>query len=246
MIIDSNINLTKRIPDLKKAGVASVGRYIAAGLVREEKVIKPLEAKAIADAGLRLFLIYERNGRPYGAEEGKRDGAFALEYAKTIGAPKGAAIYYTVDYDAGPGELTGIVNAFAAFKEALQGYYEVGAYASGFVCNHLHGRGFAKYRWLTMSMGFRGSREARANGEYELCQLINKKVGGIDVDPDVVHGANGEFGDFVPFVNVSADPKAEVKQSAAKEQTGPTAAGAPTQKPTFWGIVFGAILQILK
>lgn len=199
MIIDTNNNVTTRLAAFKRAGVTSIGRYIASGLENEEKVIKPAEAKAIAAAGLRLFLIYEINGKPDGAADGKRDGEFALAWAKTLGAPKGAAIYYTVDYDASPADLMGIIEAFTAFKEALQGYYEVGCYGSGYICDQLDKRGLIKYRWLTMSEGFRGSRDAVAKGQYDMRQLIDRKVAGLDVDPDELHTAKADFGDFVPF-----------------------------------------------
>ena len=54
-ILDTNRNVTKALPFLKAAGVKTVIRYIAYGLEKEEKVIKPDEARAIAAAGLRLW-----------------------------------------------------------------------------------------------------------------------------------------------------------------------------------------------
>ena len=201
MIIDSNNNTVAHLGAFKRAGVTSIGRYIAAGLEHEQKVIKPSEAKAIADAGLRLFLIYESTAKRSleGSEAGQYDGVFALGWAKSVGAQKGDAIYATVDFDASPSELFDVLNYFSAFKDALGGYFELGAYASGYVCDELYSRGIIKYRWLTMSLGFRGSRDSARAGRYELVQQVDRKIAGLDVDPDRTHDPLRDFGDFVPF-----------------------------------------------
>lgn len=206
-ILDTNRNTYGHYDALKAAGVKTVIRYIAAGLTAEEKVIKPGEAKAIADAGLRLGLVYEIGGKPSGPSVGARDGQFALAYAPTVGAPAGAIIWYTVDYDAGLADLSGIVLAFQAFRSALQGKYRVGAYASGWVCAQLKARGLIDARWLTDSMGFRGSRDAKAAGDYELIQALPANIAGLDTDPDTAHvdvnGNVADIGDFVPFADVA-------------------------------------------
>jgi len=200
-IIDTNYDVTPRLSRFVAAGTESFGRYIARGLEGEAKVIKPAEAKAIAAVNKRVFLIYEGGAKEatLGAARGRENGLWALAYAKTLGAPKGAAIYLTVDFDAGPADILAIVDYFRAFGEALGGYYTLGAYASGYVCSTLFSRGLIKYRWLTMSSGFRGSKDALSNGNYELRQLTDREVAGLDVDPDTTHVANGDFGDFVPF-----------------------------------------------
>lgn len=206
-ILDTNRNTFGHYDALKAAGVKTVIRYIAAGLTGEEKVIKPGEAHAIADAGLRLGLVYEIGGKPSGTLVGQRDGAFALNYAPTVGAPPGAIIWYTVDYDAGPNDLPGIKAAFAAFKAALNGKYRVGAYASGWVCGVLKADGLIDARWLTDSMGFRGSRQAAAAGDYELLQALPHTIAGLDTDPDAEHigvdGKTADIGDFVPFATAA-------------------------------------------
>src|SRR5215467_402475 len=125
MILDTNRNTFGHYDALIAAGVKTVIRYIAAGLEHEEKVIKQGEAHAIAQAGLRLGLVYEIGGRPSGTDVGRRDGAYSRQYAPIVGAPADGSviIWYTVDYDAGPSNYIGIEAAFAAFKDALGGQF---------------------------------------------------------------------------------------------------------------------------
>jgi hypothetical protein len=40
----------------------------------------------------------------------------AHSYAPTVGAPDGAIPWYMVDYDAGPNDMQGIIDAFKAFR----------------------------------------------------------------------------------------------------------------------------------
>jgi Rv2525c-like, glycoside hydrolase-like domain/Putative peptidoglycan binding domain len=217
-ILDTNRNTVGHLTRLKRLGVKTIIRYIAAGLTRNEKVVKPGEASAIGAAGMKLGLVYEIGGKPNGTYVGRRDGDFALQYAKTVGAPRDAVIWYAVDYDATASQMPGIMAAFAAFKDSLGGYYRVGAYASGFVCDRLYGAGLISHRWLTMSMGFNGTRAAYAAGRWELLQRLEKMQAGLDTDPDVArvdkNGNDVDIGDFTPDL---PDPS-EVVGSVAWQQ----------------------------
>jgi hypothetical protein len=203
VIIDTNRNTFTRLPALKAAGVTTIIRYIAAGLTGEEKVIKPGEARAIAEAGMRLGLVYEIGGKPSGAQVGQRDGTFAHSYAPTVGAPDGAMIWYTVDYDAGPNDMPGIIEAFKAFKSAVSPKFRVGCYGSGYVCSKLKAAGLIDGRWLTDSLGFSGTHSALAAGEYEMVQALPKNVAGMDADANTLRQPGIDIGDFVPFASVA-------------------------------------------
>lgn len=204
-ILDTNRNTWGHYDRLKAAGVKTVIRYIAFGLEKEEKVIKHGEAQGIADAGLRLGLVYEIGGRPNGFAIGQRDGAYSRQYAPKVGAPTDGSviIWYTVDFDASPAQYPGIREAFRGFKEALGPEFRVGAYASGFICDKLFNEGLIVARWLTDSMGFAGTRDSIANGRYEMRQFLPATIAGLDTDPDAAHiladGSVADIGDFVPF-----------------------------------------------
>lgn len=209
MIIDTNRNTFTRLAQLKAAGVTTIIRYIAAGLTGDEKVIKAGEAKAIAEAGLRLGLVYEIGGKPFGSQIGQRDGTFVHFYAPTVGAPDGAIIWYAVDYDAGPNDMSGIIEAFTAFKAAVSPKFRVGCYGSGLVCRELKAAGLIEARWLTDSLGFSGTRDAIAAGDYEMVQALPHDIAGMDADANRLREPGIDIGDFVPFAT------AAVAQAAA-------------------------------
>lgn len=197
---------------LKTQGIDCVGRYLNRHNPNGSKVIKPAEARVFAAAGLRLFLIYEFDGHPSGSGQGAFDGEYCAEYAPTIGAPAdgSAVIAYTVDYDAPESHMPGITAAFQAFGRALLPKFQVGAYASGAVCAELYAAKLITFRWLTMSGGFRGSREALAAGAYEMRQYLPREISGLDTDPDDTHVANAPVG-FIPF----AAPESAVARAEA-------------------------------
>jgi hypothetical protein len=199
-IFDTDQNVTPKLPALKALGITDIGRYVAFGLEGEPKVIKPAEAHAIADAGMRLFLINEIGTHTMnGAVNGKRDGAYVLDYAKNkLGMPEGTAIFPCADYDARAGDYPAI-SAYAAAFRAAAGYLRLGAYANGYTCNRLKSDGLIELRWLTCSTGFAGTKDAIARHQYEILQALPTKVDGLDTDPDTLNVANGDFGSRVPF-----------------------------------------------
>lgn len=198
MIIDTDDDTTHRIPRLKAAGITTVIRYLARG--RTWKTISVGEAKALAAAGIKLGLVFETTGKPHGSAEGAVDGEWAVRGAREAGAPQGAIIWYAVDYDPSPSDMTGVENAFRAFRQEVKAAgYRVGAYASGYCNGILKSKGLIDMRWLTQSLGFRGTRTAIKAKDYELLQLLPKTVAGLDADPDRPLTADGDIGDFLPF-----------------------------------------------
>ena len=202
--LDTNHNVTAKLAALKAMGIDTVIRYIMPNTANE-KVVKPAEARAFAAAGMKLAIVYEINGTPSGANQGGADGEFAFSYMPTIGAPDGAIIWYAVDYDPSPAQMQGVIAAFTAFKATLGGRYAVGCYGSGYCCDTLFGAGLITGRWITCSMGFRGSRESIAAGRCELIQKLPQTIAGLDTDPDVV-SANGAAGGFIPSLAPPGPP----------------------------------------
>lgn len=203
--IDTNHNVTTKLAALKAMGIDTVIRYIAAGLVADEKVIKPAEARAFAAAGMKLGIVYEIDGTPSGDAVGRRDGEFVRSYMPTIGAPDGAIVIYTVDYDPTPAQMKGVIAAFYAFKVALGGKYRVGCYGSGYCCDTLFNLGLIMFRMITCSMGFRGSRESIAAGRCEMVQKLPQGILGLDTDPDVVTPGAVACG-FIPNLAAPSAP----------------------------------------
>lgn len=196
-IIDTNHDVTAQLPALQAVGVTTIGRYLNRLDPSEEKVIKTAEARAIAAAGLRLFLIFEIGGRPSGSAQGDLDGRWSATYMPTVGAPAGAAIYYAVDYDAQAEDMPGILAAFETFHASVVAAgYRVGVYGSGDVCTAVTAASFATLPMLSCSVDWSGSQLYAASRQWVLLQHTPQTLCGIDCDTDI---ANGDFGDFVPF-----------------------------------------------
>src|SRR5215831_11751146 len=203
MILDTPDNVTRRIPALKTAGVKTVLRYMSA--VHSWKTVSVSEARALGQAGIKLGLIYETDGKPYGTAEGQKDGHLAFMGAKELGAPGSddpdmfgkAVIWYTVDYDPGPSEIGGIIAAFTAFRHQVGPYYRVGAYCSGYCAQKLVEAERLDWTndkklpmvWITQSLGFRGTRNYLKSGQWVMFQKMPTHLAGLDIDPDTtIHG----------------------------------------------------------
>lgn len=218
-IMDTPNSVVGHFDRLKAAGFDTVIRYLAPS-AHSWKVVQPAEARAIAAAGFKLALVFEGDGHAHGSDTGQRDGRAALAQARAAGAPKGAVIYYTEDYDPNPAEFPSIIAAFQAFKAALNGQYRVGAYCSGALARELRRAGAIDMTnnattgnnlpliWITQSLGFRGSRDYLNSGEpFVMFQLLPGRAGGLDEDPDITfHNYLNETVDIGAFVPFAGDP----------------------------------------
>jgi len=201
-IIDTNHLTTNQIVHLKADSIESVIRYISPINPQGEKTVKAAEAKALADAGLRLGLVCEGWGDfahgGISAGAGERDGEFCAKYARTVGAPDGACVYFAVDTDAGPADVRKLVLPyFSAIRSAFDGSkLRVGVYGSGYVCASVKAASLADLTWLSCSLGWAGSRTYLASNQWALRQHVPQVIANMDTDPD---DSNGEWGDFVAF-----------------------------------------------
>lgn len=200
-IIDSDVPLSLTdLQSFKAQGEESIGRYLNRRNPSEPKVIKPAEARLFQQVGMRLFLIYEYDGKPSGSALGTLDGEWCANYVPTIGAPAdgSAFIAYTVDWDAPESAMPGIRSAFSGFGAAIRPKYQTWSYGSGAVNAELYTAKLITGRWLTCSGGFRGTQEALSSGSYEMRQSLPTDIIGINIDPDSCHVSNSVIG-FIPF-----------------------------------------------
>lgn len=188
----------------------TIWRYISR-YTKSWKVITDAEWQHLADfhaemakqGGFCLVaLIYEDNGTPRGSAQGASDAEVTRQWISRLSVPVGGHIAYTDDED---GPVGPVLNATAAYFDGLKtddGQFipTRGLYASGTVVNAAKQRGLIDVRWVTQSMGFSGSRQAIANGEYEVKQLLNANYAGQDVDPDVLREGltPWDIGCFIP------------------------------------------------
>ena len=194
--VDTNTNVTIHLPTLAAAGVTAVGRYYT---LSTSKVLTQMEAQAITDAGLSIFVVYEDGNDPtkFNANLGTSQAQQALICARTVGQPEGSAIYFAVDFDCTATQFQQqIAPFFASINAVFSGQgspYKIGVYGSGLVCQGLLAAGLCSYTWLTNSTGFRGYKQFYASKRWNLAQHLPKYFGKLQADPNE---SAADFGAF--------------------------------------------------
>lgn len=203
--LDACVDMTPAHAQLAALGFDTILRY---GAAAAWKCITPAEARSMQAHGLKLALIYELTAKDIllGAPEGTKAGQHVLTFAPTVGLPAGigAAVYPTADFDLQPSQLITAMAYLRAFKAACPGY-ELGFYANGIANDEAYTQGIIKYRWITQSLGFTGTRSSLETGRYEIVQRLPAKVCGLDVDPNSLREPGLDIGARVPFAPVKPE-----------------------------------------
>ena len=186
---DTAIRLAGSAGCLVDAGYAFAGRYY--NINNPAKNLTLNEAKVLCAAGLSLIAIWE-NGYPTSAgyfshDQGVKDGTAAFQYgSQTIGQPGFTPIYFTVDYDATPDDLNGVITDY--FKGIQDGFnaagsnYLIGVYGSGLTCQTLQNANLAAKYWLAQAMNWRGSSTYTAYDMIQAMQVL--ECGDVEGDPN--------------------------------------------------------------
>jgi hypothetical protein len=203
-IIDTNNETTQQLEQLKNAGVECVVRYISTNTAGE-KTVKPEEARAIAEAGLKLALVFEVWGgaddfahEDIHAENGKIHGDFSRRWATNVGAPDNTIIWFAIDTDVSEQQFDRFVRPYLVeAKKALAGKYRIGIYGCGYVCATALDNDLADAAWLSNAMGWNGSRAFRESGRWRLLQGPEATLHGLSIDP--IEASGDDHGAFVPW-----------------------------------------------
>lgn len=204
-VIDTNHIVLGKLDKLQIAGIRTIIRYINPLNLSGEKTVKIAEAKAIADAGMRLGLVCEGWGdfehSAISADAGARDGRICHDYAIKIGAPPEAVIWSAVDTDCTTDQIVKyVLPYFRAFKSAVYPQFRVGIYACGAACAAVLGAASADRAWLPNATGWNGSHDFKVSGRWSLLQHLPFEIAGLDTDPNEINPLRPDIGDFVPFV----------------------------------------------
>ncbi len=193
--IDTNTNCSPHLDVLKEHGVTHVGRYYASNTWKR---ITRVEAKALSDAGLQLFCVFEDSGDPaLTFDQGTHDAQIALNQARAIGQPEGSAVYFALEhlphgYEAG--HLPGIKRYVAGIKRVFGEAYKIGVYSDGVVLDALLDGKLIDYAWLSASTSFAGSKGFDKAGRWAIAQRkVDLKWEGLSVD---TNEAKDDFGAF--------------------------------------------------
>lgn len=157
---DTTANAGQLAHLIKSTGYDFVGRYLSKSTW---KLISPQEAAALKAAGLSIVLVYEDGPTSaiyFSSGRGTSDAARSIAQARALGAPRGTAIYFAVDYDASAADVTGPIAAYfkevAATLAADSSGYVVGIYGSGRACQAISTAGSAHFTWRAQSTGWAG------------------------------------------------------------------------------------------
>lgn len=196
---DTTANCAPHVDAIKAVGYKFVCRYSSHS---SWKNMTRAEVVALSKAGLYVVNVWESAGDHvsfFNHDQGQKDGEAAYQFARQIGQPFNAPIYFAVDTDAGDGAIKGgIHDYFQGVRQAFQmhgeigkGSYLVGVYGCGAVCKYLKQIGFVSFTWLAFAPGWSGNKEYK---DWNLCQIRNGvKIAGMDCDLDTSRGEGGGF-----------------------------------------------------
>jgi hypothetical protein len=150
--IDCATQITQKAgQELVKQGINYVARYLVPDWPSMTwKRLTKEEVQILTALGIKILSIFETSAnRPQGgAEAGAYDGQLAYNETQLIGQPTGTAVFFAVDYDAGPADYDLIEQYLRAAAEQLPGY-KIGVYGSFYVVEEMARRKACDYFWQT-------------------------------------------------------------------------------------------------
>lgn len=197
--IDCAFDCLDKAAQIKKAGFTFVCRYYR-NAASHYPALTAQEVTALSAAGLLVVSIWESASDTIGHfsfTSGVNEATSAYHQALLAGQPKSTPIYFAVDADFDEQEIAGPVRDY--FRGIASGFnaighqapiYEIGIYGSGLACGVLTDQGLAKYAWLAMSAGWRGSRTFSRWNIKQSGKTVNL---GVDYDSDVAKPGFGGF-----------------------------------------------------
>ena len=193
---------------LAAAGYTTIGRYLTNSSVSGalDKRITSDEVSAIAGAQLRVWPIFEEGGDDlswFSRAQGALDARSAVDAARALGVPKQTAIYFAVDLDVTPDDITTSITPY--FEGVAQGLsdtgdtYKVGVYGSRLVCSRISGASLAHFSFVAgMSSGWGGNETEPLPGNWAFNQIQARQVTSagqaFDIDANVLSGRDGGIG----------------------------------------------------
>ena len=193
---------------LAAAGYTTIGRYLTNSSVSGalDKRITSDEVSAIAGAQLRVWPIFEEGGDElswFSRAQGALDARSAVDAARALGVPKQTTIYFAVDLDVTPDDITTSITPY--FEGVAQGLsdtgdtYKAGVYGSRLVCSRISGASLAHFSFVAdMSSGWGGNETEPLPGNWAFNQIQARQVTSagqaFDIDANVLSGRDSGIG----------------------------------------------------
>src|ERR1041385_3226647 len=184
---------------LHAAGYTFAARYLSYDTTG--KNLSAGEARDLFGAGIDVVANWEggANDALSGFSTGASEARDAAAQAAAAGMPADRPIYFSVDFDASPGQQAAIDSYFDGVASVL-GVDRTGAYAGYYVIQRLFDHGKIKWGWQTYAWSG-GQWEPRA----QLRQIQNGvRVAGCDSDID--ESVAADFGQWGPNAPAAATP----------------------------------------
>lgn len=193
--IDSNIRFVRDgrlthdarnfLPVLRNNGVTTIIRYYASS--KRSKTVTRAEVKVLSKEGFYILPVYQDNARrtrDFGQTKGAVAGRNALEFIEYVSQPKGTSIFFAVDTDFTTSQIKDyVVPYFRGVNNVLGEDFRIGAYGSGATMEILLDKGLIELTWLSMSRGFRGTKDYFENKNWHMRQIPpDRKFRGIHYD----------------------------------------------------------------
>ncbi len=189
--LDTNLNVTKIVNQIKAKGYEFVIRYYS--LKGNSKRMSEAESEAIANAGLKRVVVYQNKHNDYSkfnASTAEKDAKDALKQAKDLKQPPGI-IYFAVDFDAKASQIEGnIKEHFKTLRDCLKSTgYSVGVYGSTLVCKKLKEAGLVSKTWVAKATGW-GFNTSFKDCDIKQTPRTYVVIGGITFDENTAADIN--------------------------------------------------------
>jgi hypothetical protein len=162
--VDLPTDASDVLGELRTSGLTFVARYYRDPTSRWP-ALTAAEAQRLSALGLKIVAVWESHSGSawyFSYASGYWDGISAYREGVATGQPAGTAIYFAVDFNAGPANMyqidqyfRGINAAFAAASRGGPGY-RIGVYGSGAVCDAMTRARLAQYGWLSNAHAWAG------------------------------------------------------------------------------------------
>lgn len=192
---------------LQAAGYKFAVRYFS--YTTGGKNLTASEADALRAAGVDLVSNWENGASDalLGHDRGAQDAQEALSLATAAGMPAGRPIYFSVDFDATPGQQAAI-NAYFDGVASVLGLARTGAYGGFYPIQRLFDAGKISFGWQTF---------AWSGGQWEPRAQLRQVQNGVEVaggDCDIDQAQTTDWGQW------GAHPVASKMQLIAQTTTG--------------------------
>lgn len=164
--VDLATDASDVINELRTSRLDFVARYYRDPASRWP-ALTPREARRLSALGLNIVTVWESHSGTVGYfsyASGYNDALSAYRQAYAVGQPVGSAIYFAVDFNAGPSQLYYIDQYFRGINAGLYSAsrgrpaFRVGVYGSGYICDAMRRARLAQYSWLSNSTAWAGSQ----------------------------------------------------------------------------------------